>query len=159
VKTALFKIISLFVLTIAICETTISQNYQMFGRSQQNFTKFPYRIIINFGNNISNNNFTIIIDSLKSESLRELLCSRTIKAVYSNRYFNGKLKPEFKQCEDGGWYMIESNNRSQAKELIALLQHHESIKEVYLEEPILMIPSQTNSTTSFPYTNHKLWLL
>ena len=138
---------------IIICGLILSKNNSTTYYSQDNN---PCRIIINFNTDfVSNENLILEVDALKSKKMRTALHSKVVKAVFTSRYLDGKLKPEFKDSDDGGWYLIESNNRKQAKELIALLQHHDGIKEIYLEESVLIkAASQTNSSSAnFPFTN------
>jgi len=156
-KSILIKIIFMLALIAITCGLTIVRGNQTVRSSQQKFINSPCRIIINFDKNIvPNDNQIIAIDSIKSKDLQTALCSpderMDIEAVYSNRYMNGKLKPEFMHSDDGNWYMIVSNNHDKATKLITSLQHFNGIKEIYLEEPVLIKPYGVEQA-SFPYSS------
>jgi len=151
-KSKFTKIAFVIISAVVICGLVA----QSLKQPQQNSADYSYRVIINFDTDmIPNKNLVLAIESLKSDKLRNVLHSKIVRAVFTSRYLDGKLKPEFKQCEDGGWFLIESNNRNNAMELIALLQHYEAIKAIYLEERILMKPASEihNAPANFPFAN------
>jgi len=151
-KTKFTKIAFVIISTIVVCGLVIQSLKQL----QQNFSDYPYRIVINFDTDmVPNKSLILAIESLKSDKLRNVLHSKIVRAVFTSRYLDGKLRPEFMQCKDGGLFLIESNNRNNAMELIALLQHYEAIKEIYLEERILMKPATEayNVSANFPFAN------